>query len=281
MPKITDLFEVAAGSVPGTDHVGTGRNNQDGYACRWHEDTLVALVCDGCSGCAHSEVGAKVGARLAAEALLYHASYRPRPEQDSVLQCLDFVRRDVLEALEELARDMGPKASRVASEYFLFTLVGAVVTEELAFTFSLGDGVVLVNDHYLRLGPFPNNAPPYLAYYGLVGSTLAVEEPYSLRFHVHNLLPTRDVESLLVGSDGLVDARAAEDLYLPGTREPFGPLSQFCEQDKYYANPDAVRRRLAQANRRVTHIDWEARTRHDEPGLLPDDTTLVALRRRR
>jgi hypothetical protein len=57
-------------------------------------------------------------------------------------------------------------------------------------------------------------------------------------------------------------------------------LSQFWEEDRYFRNPDALRRRLALINSEYTHLDREAGVLIREPGLLPDDTTLVAIRRR-
>ncbi len=54
-------FQIAAGSVTGQRHLAARRNNQDAFAWWSGRDGLVAVVCDGCSGGAHSEVGAKLG----------------------------------------------------------------------------------------------------------------------------------------------------------------------------------------------------------------------------
>jgi hypothetical protein len=59
-----------------------------------------------------------------------------------------------------------------------------------------------------------------------------------------------------------------------------GPLSQFWTDDRYFANPDALRRRLTLINRESVRADFESRRLVRTPGLLPDDTTVVVLRRR-
>jgi hypothetical protein len=66
---------------------------------------------------------------------------------------------------------------------------------------------------------------------------------------------------------------------LGATAEPFGPLSQFWDEDHYYENPDAVRRRLVLANRPLVRGEQRASGRRAS-GLLPDDTTIAVVRRR-
>jgi hypothetical protein len=72
-------FEIARASVIWSDHVRTGRNNQDAVCVYEDDDALLVTVCDGCSsgagGESHNEVGAQLGARLLMRAL---RSYRGR-----------------------------------------------------------------------------------------------------------------------------------------------------------------------------------------------------------
>ena len=116
------------------------------------------------------------------------------------------------------------------------------------------------------LGPFPGNAPPYLGYGLLPGAPFAAAE---LRLRPVQALAAAEMRSLLVGSDGLSDLAGAAAEPLPGRDEPLGELAQFWTDDRYIHHPDMIRRRLAQANRRVP----------GHGGLLPDDTTLIVLRR--
>src|SRR3990167_11200632 len=71
MENISSVFEVAAGSVIGRDHLRPlgWKNNQDGYAIRSSADSIVAVVTDGCGSETKSEVGAAIGANLVAETI--------------------------------------------------------------------------------------------------------------------------------------------------------------------------------------------------------------------
>ena len=77
---------------------------------------------------------------------------------------LEQVRREMLGSLRKLARGMSEDTVEAISECLLFTVVGCAISGEHAAFFSLGDGVIIVNDLHLKIGPYPDNAPPYLAY---------------------------------------------------------------------------------------------------------------------
>ncbi|MBI5477966.1 MAG: protein phosphatase 2C domain-containing protein [Deltaproteobacteria bacterium] len=238
-------FQVAGGSVTGRAHAVLGRGNQDAFAWVDGDDALVAVVCDGCSSGRHSEVGAHLGARLVAAAVARGGGAG-----------VDFGRHDfwaevrgaVLGEVSRLARAMGGDLRRTVEEFFLFTIVGAALGPERAVLFSVGDGLVVVNGAATRLGPFPDNEPPYLAY-GLL-------EEDGPRFVVQAVGPVEAVQSLLVGSDGAADLSDRQ------------PLDDFWADDRCFANPDAVRRRLTVL----------ARPGAGGPGLA-DDATLVVVRR--
>lgn len=264
-----ELFEVAGGSVIGREHLRIGQNNQDAYCGVCSEACAIAVVCDGCGSGAHSEVGAKIGARLAVEAIAARA--KQTAIDDSFWQ---EVQQDLLKKLQALARAMGGNLSQTFYDYFLFTIVGALVTPAGASLFSIGDGVIAVNGTVTQLGPFPLNAPPYLAY-GLLDSPVD-----GWQFQVHQHLPLDEVNSILIGTDGLKYFISSAELNLPGKEEKVGPISQFWEQDRYFKNTDIVRRQLAMMNREVTKPDWQGQQFVRTVGLLPDDTTLMVLRKR-
>ncbi|MCP3102613.1 protein phosphatase 2C domain-containing protein [Myxococcus sp. K15C18031901] len=258
-------FELIAASVQGREHVRTGRNNQDAWCVRGSEHGLVAVVADGCGSQPCSELGAQLGARRVAHAALERLATGARVDEDSFLPGL---REDVLCLLGELRKDLG----RDVLADCLFTLVGAVVTPAHTLVFAAGDGVWALNGELHPLGPFPGNAPPYLTYALLNDVDTALT---SLA-----LVATEDVHALLLGTDGVADLAKLADTALPSGEERVGPLSQFWTQDRYFANPDALRRRLALLNRESVRADFDARRLVRSPGLLADDTTLVVLRRR-
>jgi len=69
------------------------------------------------------------------------------------------------------------------------------------------------------------------------------------------------------------------DRPLPGKTELVGEVSQCWQNDRHFKNPDMVRRRLSLINKDITHLDPQTQHLVKHPGLLPDDTTLVAIRR--
>jgi hypothetical protein len=267
-------FQVAGGSIRGRNHERSGGNNQDALAWSQTDRYVLAVVCDGCGSGAHSEVGARLGARLVLESLRAWAPALPYAPVETVLEQ---VRLCLLSQLSALAQAMGGNVRHTIQDYFLFTIVGAVITPHHAIVFTLGDGAVAVNGAYTYIS-YPGNAPPYLAY-GLVGDAVAPPlRPY-LAFQVHWHGRPEDVRELLLGSDGVHDLYSAAHQSLPGRTEPVGALAQFWREDRYFTNPYGITRRLALINRPVTRYAWEQRRVQHTPGLLADDTTLVVMRR--
>jgi len=282
------ILQLAGGSIPGRDHLGRGevllgRNNQD--ACYWERsrELLVAVVTDGCGSAPYSEVGARLGARLLAKSveLAYRRLSAQAGEEVLVLQdsFWEEVRRDMLSKLRMLTLQLARSPEdfpKVLADYFLFALVGALITPSRCVVFSLGDGLWALNGNVQRIGPFPENRPPYLAY-GLVSSSFS-ETPELLKFRIEQSLPTDELQTLLIGTDGVADLLNLGDRNIPGKEEKAGPLSQFWENDLYFRNPDAIRRRLSLLNREVRRLNPQTGRMECESGLLRDDTTLVVIR---
>jgi Protein phosphatase 2C len=267
-------FEVAGGTIAGRDHVAAGRNNQDAFCWAVTPEAIVAIVADGCSSGRHSEVGAQLGARLTTEALQRLA---PRLADEPPEGVLERARQDVLAQLRVLSLAMGGSLSQVVTEYLLFTVVGAVITRRTVVLFTLGDGVTAVNGACRRWS-YPGNEPPYLGY-ALTGSSVTDAAPGLLRYRVLEVRDADAVTSLVVATDGVADLLDAGDERLPGRGETLGGLEQFWRDGRFFRNPFAVTRRLALANRETTAIDWPERRVVPSHGLLPDDTTLVVVRK--
>lgn len=261
------LFEIAGGSVAGRDHrKGIPRNKQDTFCVRQTKYGTVAIVADGCGSGKHSEVGARLAVRLLSTALDRYLARGLQPNG----QLLARAGQELLSSLHMLAKDMGESLSEVVHNHFLFTLIGMVSTASTTMFFSLGDGVLVINDETTILDSGPDNAPDYFGY-RLLGK--------HLEFNIVRTMPTCEVERFLLGSDGVVAMIENAERHLPGTSEVLGPLSQFCENDKYFRAGDiGIERRLNLAAR-----DWPKRTDSGqyvmESGFLPDDTTLVVGRK--
>lgn len=256
-------FEFASGSVVGRDHRLPGRNGQDAFLILENEAAAVLIVADGCSGNPSekmdSEVGAKLMVRLAASLIL---AWRLAGRE------WEDIRLELLRRLQLIIDQFDEPRSRFVNKHLLFTLVGVFIGPEKTEFFSLGDGIFYVNGERIRLGPFPNNQPPYLAY-GLVETSL---DPELLKFQIHRELSTSELQHCAIGTDGLEDLEVAEGKPLPGNSSKLvEPVVGMWNDDRYYRNPDMLRRTLFLVNGGV---------QHSAHGLLPDDTTLILGRRR-
>jgi hypothetical protein len=267
-------FQLAGGTVIGRDHRLKAWNNQDGYHIL-RDAYTVAVVTDGCGSGAHSEVGAQLGARLVAQAVLREAVVHGEHNLH-----WSKIRMDLMAALHVLASQMGGNFRETVSDYFLFTVVGVLLAAETATFFAIGDGVIIVNGEVTQLGPFAGNMPPYVGYGLLAGWEIDVV-PEEVQFKVLQQVSLRNLDHFMVGSDGLARAEAGPpgllDLAdagakLPGLATTVDPIDRFWQDDAVFKNPAIVCRRLKLIGR-----DWPVR--EPEHGLLADDTTLVVGRR--
>jgi hypothetical protein len=267
----TNAFQIVAGSVLGRDHANAGKNNQDAAFWIQNDTATVLIVCDGCSSSAHSEAGAWAGAQIVCNTI---AECIKRHAPDVLALSPDLVLEDARRIALSKMRDCITLLGINGRDELLFTIVGALMTEETTVLFSIGDGLLAINGEVIRIGPYPGNAPPYLAY-GLDNST----PDKAPRFDIHRVVKTRSVQSLLIGTDGVADLQELTDRTLPGRYDTVGPLEQFWQDDRYFKNADMIRRRLALLNRCAATPDWERRSIDRHIGLLRDDTTLIVARR--
>jgi len=276
-------YQLAGGSVTGAQHIRLNRNNQDELAWWTDGSYVLGVVADGCSAGARSEVGSRIGAR----AVMKHIRSRlhlsgpgrevcPRVRLRSLLRQAD---RALLSDLELAADLLGGDRRQTVIDYLLFTLVGFVVTPQITCVFSVGDGVYGLNGAKTRLEPWRENEPAYPAYrlpgFGDIGI-----DRRDACLQVRACVPTGEFSSLFVGTDGVSDLMEAEHSCEPGSQRPVGPLSQFWQEDRFFANQFALPRKLANINRNVvkrtrTRSGW---TLVRQNGLLPDDTTLLVCR---
>ena len=273
MSIVLNQFEVASGSVRGRDHELSGKNNQDAHFISFNDKALIAVVCDGCGSGKYSEVGAQIGSRLISQFLLNKINNLTSDVSRNAA-VFESVRLDVVANLRILANGMGGSLSKTVGDYFLFTVIATVVKEDFIYILTYGDGLFIVNGEALTIGPFLNNEPPYLGY--SISGTSLQEENQKFTSHI---FPTCEVSSLLIGCDGVSNIISCFDKTLPAREEKVGPISQFWENDKYFKNPDNVRRRLTIMNTPQMRIDWKDLSVLNYPGLLPDDTTFIVIRR--
>jgi hypothetical protein len=148
-------WQVALGSVRGTEHARLGRNNQDAVAACARNARLAVAVADGCSEGAFSEVGARLVVRF----LTHRACESARWGQELAAEVTDAL----VAWLYTLARGCGELEAFV-QEQLLTTFLCAVARGDEALVFGVGDGVVQVDGATRVLDSGPDNAPPYVAY---------------------------------------------------------------------------------------------------------------------
>jgi hypothetical protein len=247
-----NTIEIAGGSVAGRAHVRLGRGSQDAMAWRAGE-RAIAVVCDGCSGGARSEVGAAIGARLWVAALAQRLDAGLDLDDEALW---DGARDAVVARLDELAGAMhGPPAEKV-STHFLFTSVIAVWTDRQLAVRAIGDGAFAIDGELCALGPFDDNAPPYVGY-AMLGEAPAWSASVRLA----------TAERVLIATDGALAAA-------------LGDLGALAQIDRWFANPDALRRHLAVVNREELVWDAERGAIERRGAPLDDDATIVVMRRR-
>ncbi|MBX9669639.1 MAG: protein phosphatase 2C domain-containing protein [Candidatus Obscuribacterales bacterium] len=313
-------FQFSAGTISGRAHIGSGnlllgKNNQDGYNLELLPNCSIATVQDGSSSGRHSEVGAKIGGRLICRLIYDYVCNGSideiKTKEDGAL-VFERVRRKFLKRMIQILDYMDipfcgcgscvvhersvsvgqllkekEKTSRCCSldrlvhDYFLFTTVGLVITKQVTLYFSVGDGVYACNGDLNFMGPFPDNAPPYIVY----PLTSANYPGDWLRFKVHEVLPTKDLDSGLIATDGLNELLEKANQHLPGKDILVGSVEQFWNNDRFYDDrePELITPWLRQLNSEVVRARHDGAGMHLERsfGLLPDDTTLIAFRKRR
>ncbi len=247
--------EVATASVAGRVHRRLGRPNQDAVAWRQGPRGLVIVVCDGCGSGARSEIGAELTARLWTRALAERLAGGAVVEPALFAAAGD----EVLDHLAALCASLGcgDDAARgeLVGSHLLATSLCAVVDREHAAVHAIGDGVLGLGREQRVVGPFPDNAPPYLAH-GLVGARPAGE----------TWVASAEVGSVVLATDGAAALATSHHALLDAT------------SDQLYRNPAALGRRLALLAEDATTIDWDAQRVDRRPALLDDDTTIALAR---
>jgi hypothetical protein len=221
-----------------------------------------------------SEVGARLGVTLFARAL---AARLHQGACVTSVETWSAVRADVVWALWQLldamtaVRDETRRPAEVTGidvreraihDMFLFTIVAAAATRDGAAVWALGDGaysfartgVGAPPSQTRVLGPFPDNAPPYLGYDLLGDAPDACFE-----------VAPAGCGAIVIATDGALDLDLDH------------PLGRYA-RDEYLEHPDKLRRELSLLARAQERIDWDERRVVRTPAVLQDDCAIGVLR---
>ena len=270
---ISEQFAISAGSVVGAHHRKTFKNNQDAFAVVESEHGVIAVVCDGCGSGKYSEVGAQLGAKYIvnylAQQLHVDSEVGAELKIDRLAEfkhewqpLLAGLQQHAVEFLTTIAKNLCPceQFSESILNHFLFTIIGVVITKYQCVVFSFGDGVFSVNGEVTVIDQ--NNTPEYLGY-----GVLSEEKRWQFEFEIQKIIPTAEVESLLIATDGFDQVYSEAETkfkYLTGEIS----VAEFCQFEtgpKYLKNRSLLQKRL-----NVIGLNH---------GLLGDDTTVVLIRR--
>lgn len=287
-----DTFQITHGTIVGTDHTKIFKNNQDAYAYKQGSNYIVACIADGCSAGNYSEFGARFAVNFFVNAASNILQSLSQKEVDCLAEkeyisfpFFDKIRLDMLSEIRLLANSFGPDFGKTISDFFLFTMVAVVITPFGTDIVSIGDGYVAINGEEIDIeipdsqDSILTNAPPYMVY-NLVNSKLYEKESKSLNFRLIKGVKTTQLNSLLIASDGVIKWSEIQDSNIPAKHDPVGPLSQFWTEDKYFTNEDMLRRKLFLMNNPKVQLDKGNNCISKHLGLLNDDTTIIAIRRK-
>ena len=275
-------FEIAGASVTGTTHLKRNMNNQDHFLWIQTSHYLIAIVSDGCGSTKYSEVGSKLLSNITANYLAKYLDRSRGVEGEKLFRSEQWwreLRQDVLTRIRMISQEMGENWWEILKDHFLATLLGVVIREDSSCIFSCGDGIFALNGDIQQIGPFEGNKPPYLVY-GLTGSEITNQNSSLLDFQQQLIFPTAELQTLMLGTDGVEDLVKLSDQPFPAKEKLIGNIDQFWSEDIYFTNPNWMKNVLTTINTEKKRVNWEQRDIVKYPGLLPDDTTLITLRKK-
>lgn len=137
-------WRYAAASAVGTSHVKQQRSCEDAYRCEVlrtaaGEDVLAAFVADGAGSAQRAEAGAQLACSLALDeirSLLETGGSIANIDVPFLAACLTRLRSEVVVRAE---------AEALRPREFACTLLGAVVGDEAAVFFQVGDGAIVIS----------------------------------------------------------------------------------------------------------------------------------------
>ncbi len=198
------LFKLCGGTVLGYKKWREGRNNQDAFRQVAYDTVSILLVADGVSladGSSHNEVGAWTTINVLHNLLHNRIQKKVRPSH-----LLNGLCRNTLEALREIVRRThvplrGGSWYNDITNYYLSTVVGAIIAANTTQLFWMGDGAYWLNEKLHRLKYMSRGSAPMCLGYGLLGWLV---DPRKLDFK-RRIIPTKRIKSLIVATDGMLE----------------------------------------------------------------------------
>ncbi len=274
------------GSVIGGDHVKVKKNCQDAYLVKEKKDLMVSFVADGCSNSnfpfeTYTEVGSRVGVGIVTNYVVSRLESISKWRWNFYLQNENFwadIQKHTLGEIDSIARGIGGSYHNNIVSYFLFTLVGMIVTPDITLFVGVGDGYYYLNGVKFEMIPDARDNFPTALGYNLIETSLKVMAPDDLKIRVKKVASTNTVNSAMVATDGLKGFFNDSKKCVPGTTEIADP-EDFWKNVSYFDNRSNLvgRLNLLASEKRV--INWKDERVKIYPPVLTDDLAIVTASR--
>lgn len=255
--------EFTAGSVIGASHRKKGTNNQDSYITYCDDDLFIGLISDGCSykdqPLSRSEIGSALLCEFTTSSIL---SLRHQIGSEQFFHTLFRNLNDRI----ALHLSLIDEPERYTRKYLQATLLGCIISNNHLWIFSCGDGIYFLNGNQHTILPQEGNSPVYIAYQFMPTTFSSALLDRELRFHVQQSISMDEVDSVLLGSDGLQELIDAKEALIHVRNEPIGEIEQWWTKDLYFRNPVSATNWLRMMN---------------EGGYCKDDVTLIGVRKKK
>ncbi|HJD98282.1 protein phosphatase 2C domain-containing protein [Mailhella massiliensis] len=280
LPRFVRLVHEGSVSIPFSvggcsqhgPHAAEDQNNQDAMSLDIDAAAMIGVVCDGCSSA--SDLGenrvsyAETGAQILSALMVRHI--RELLQQDAGMPVEKLAGQAGELCLEDIWRILGILCGKDAQlkehflrEFFMATILVAVITPVRWFVLHCGDGCVAVNGEFFNLNEAYSGE--YLAN-GLSSDNVFSSPP---ELHLFRQGDIADLKSLVIASDGMQEIHEKSGELLENM------LSSGWDKRKSPYTPGFDRDFLREFRVRVA-FPWE------DAGLSSpahDDRTLIMFRR--
>ncbi|HEX8286497.1 MAG TPA: PP2C family serine/threonine-protein phosphatase [Pyrinomonadaceae bacterium] len=192
------IWRYAHASVIGSAHLAQNTVCQDRFSCRTIETAsgkvLIALIADGAGSTSDGHNGAELACRLFTDEI---ASFLESKNASIKSLNRDFGKRWILYFQQKLCAEAQANGKTVRD--YASTFLGAVVGEESAAFFQVGDGAIVISDSGAQESYHFALAPHESEYVNASDFLTDDAAPERLRFE----LIDKEIEDLILFSDGI------------------------------------------------------------------------------
>jgi hypothetical protein len=219
-------WKVIKASVIGTSHINSGQSCQDDcYADvitrATGSDYLICIISDGAGSAREAGRGAELTCVTAIKSIEYSLSNLQQEDlnENLVVEWVKDIRRAIYAEAEDKA---------LSARDFACTLLGAVVGQDIAIFFQLGDGAIVVSSHFVQGVVFWPDSGQY------ANMTYFITEEDALD-HLQVFIKNTQIDELALFSDGIQRLALSFQQRTPHVPffDPMFNILRKCHPDEY------------------------------------------------